>query len=123
MNGIVTFMSKENVKCLDTHLMTKTCKGCQHWETRKGTDQYDKWKVEHKCLINHRESSGAMEVAGAINMFKRSVPYLNLQYAGYIGDGDTKVHQSIVESAPCDNCTIDRLKCVGHVQKRMGAHL
>ena len=64
-----------------------------------------------------------MEVAGAINMFKRSLPYLNLQYVGYIGDGDTKAHQSVVESAPYDNCPIEKLKCVGHVQKRMGTRL
>eukprot|EP00112_Aurelia_sp_Birch-Aquarium-sp1_P007296 Seg1794.8 transcript_id=Seg1794.8/GoldUCD/mRNA.D3Y31 product="hypothetical protein" protein_id=Seg1794.8/GoldUCD/D3Y31 len=125
LNGIVTLMSRENGKCLDTYVMTKTCKSCQHWEARKGTDQYDKWKMKHqeKCAINHRESSGAMEVAGAINMFKRSIPYLNLRYVGYIGDGDTKAHQSVVESAPYDNCTIDKLGCVGHVQKRMGTRL
>lgn len=123
LNGIVTLMSRQNGKCLDTHVMTKTCKSCQHWEDRKGTDQYDKWKMEHKCPINHRESSGAMEVAGAINMFKRSIPYLNLRYVGYIGDGDTKAHQSVVESAPYDNCTIEKLECIGHVQKRMGTRL
>ena len=115
LHGIVTLISRENGKCLETHVMTKTCKGCQHWEAKKGTDQYDKWKMEHKCPINHRESSGAMEVAAAINMFKRSIPYLNLRYVRYIGDGDTKPHQSVVESAPYDNCTIDKLEWVGHV--------
>ena len=84
---------------------------------------YNLWKMEHKCLINHRESSGATEVAGAINMFKRSLPYLNLRYVGYVGDGDTKAHQSVVESAPYDNCPIEKLECVGHVQKRMGTRL
>ena len=79
--------------------------------------------MEHKCPTNHRESSGAMEVAGAINMFKRSIPYLNLRYVGYIEDGDTKARQSVVESAPYDNCTIDKLECVGHIQKRMGTRL
>ena len=31
---------------------------------------------------------GAMDRAGAIEVFKRSVPFFNLKYTGYLGDGD-----------------------------------
>lgn len=123
LNGVVTLFSKDTGKCLDTQVMSKICKGCQHWEKKKGTQEYEQWKNEHNCSINHTQSSGNMEAAGAIEIFKRSVPHLNLQYTGYIGDGDTKAHQSVVDAKPYGDKEIVKLECIGHVQKRMGTRL
>ena len=81
-NGIVTLMSSENGKCLDYHVLSKKCKGCQHWEGKEESEGYEQWKSDHDCSINHKASSGAMEVAGAVKMFSRSVDYLKLRYTG-----------------------------------------
>ena len=125
LNGVVTLMSNVNQKCIDTHVMSKCCKGCQNWERRKETegDSYEIWKNDHNCSINHTGSSGAMEVSGAITMFKRSVDSYNLRYKGYIGDGDTKAHQSVVKAKPYGDVVIEKLECIGHVQKRVGSRL
>ena len=123
LNGAVTIMSKDSSKCIDTVVMSKSCKGCLHWKNKKGTPEYDRWRLQHNCKINHKGSSGAMECAGAIEAFRRSVPFLNLKYTGYLGDGDTKSFQQVVDSAPYENNNIQKLECVGHVQKRMGTRL
>ena len=62
-----------------------------------------------------------MEVGGAIEMFSRSVEYLKLRYTGYIGD--SKGHLRVVAAAPYGDTPIQKLECVGHVQKRMGTRL
>ena len=64
-----------------------------------------------------------MECAGAIEAFKRSIPYLNLKYTGYLGDGDSKSFQQVVNSVPYKNTTTKKLECVGHIQKQMGSRL
>ena len=44
-----------------------------------------------------------------------------LHYTSYIGDGDAKTYSSIVKEQPYGpNAHIGKLKCVGHVQKRLG---
>ena len=116
LNGVVTIMSKDSSKCIDAVVMSKSCKGCLHWNDKKGTPEYEKWKLQHACKINHKGSSGAMECAGAIEAFRRSIPFLNLKYTGYLGDGDTKSYQQVVDTAPYGNTTIRKLECVGHVQ-------
>ena len=123
INGVVTLMSNDNGKCIDTCVLSKACKGCQHWKGKEDSEGYIEWKNNHKCQINHKGSAGAMEVAGAIEMFKRSIAFHNLRYAGYIGDGDTKAHQSVVAASPYDNMEIKKLECIGHVQKRLGTRL
>lgn len=124
LNGAVTVISKDTGKCLDSHIMSKSCKGCQHWRGKEGTVEHQQWSIEHNCQINHKSSSGSMETAGAIEIFKRSVPFHNLKYVGYIGDGDTQAYQSVVDAKPYgSDVSIRKYECVGHVQKRMGTRL
>ena len=105
--------------------MSKCCKGCQYWERQKETDSYayEIWRNNDSCSINHAGSAGAMEASGAITMFKRSVDSYKLRYTGYIGDGDTKAHQSVVNAKPYGDVEIQKLECIGHVQKRLGSRL
>ena len=76
-NGIVTAMNSG--KCIDVHVMSKNCKKCAVWHERQNDPEYDydQWKAEHfdsgECEINHSKSSGAMEAAGAVVLFSRSV--------------------------------------------------
>ena len=64
-----------------------------------------------------------MEVAGAVEMFKRSIPFHKLRYSGYIGDGDTKANQCVIDAAHCGDHEIVKLEYIGHVQKRLGTRL
>ena len=41
LNGVVTVLSSDSGKCFDYRVMTKTCKACETWESRKGTEEYE----------------------------------------------------------------------------------
>lgn len=120
LNGVVTAMS--NGKCVDTEVMSKQCKSCQFWNRKKGTDGYTKWLESHDCKINHKGSAGKMESDGAVKIFKKSI-YKGLRYTTYIGDGDTKSYQEVVNTNPYPGHVIAKAECVGHVQKRVGTRL
>ena len=46
----------------------------------------------HNCPINHAESSGSMEMEGAVCVFNRSIEKNQLLYINYIGDGDSSTY-------------------------------
>ena len=121
LNGVVTVIS--NGKCIDTETLSKKCSSCSFWEKKKDSPEYDEWIATHNCSINHRGSSGAMESAGALAIFKRSVRTNKLRYTKYRGDGDSKSYKDIVEADPYPGFKIVKSECVGHVQKRVGSRL
>ena len=123
LNGVVTATSL-NGKVVDFHVLSKYCKACEVWEKRKGSDEYEEWKAAHNCKMNHRASSGAMEAAGAVEIFQCSVSTRKLQYTSYIGDGDTEAFKKVVDAKPYGpNVQIQKLECIGHIQKRLGSRL
>jgi hypothetical protein len=123
LNGVVTAIC--GGKCLDVQVMSKYCRGCQIWANKKGSTEYETWKAKHKCSLNHTKSSGAMESAGAVDIFSRSLLQYGLIYKYYLGDGDSSSFNDVVASKPYDVFSIipEKLECVGHVQKRIGSRL
>lgn len=99
-HGVVTTISVETGKCLDAEVLTNTCKGCRHWESRKGTKEYEKWQLTHNCRVNHTGSAGAMESVGAVRIFSRSEDQRHLRYTQYLGDGDSASFKKVSESKP-----------------------
>ncbi|GBM86904.1 hypothetical protein AVEN_207411-1 [Araneus ventricosus] len=68
--------------------------------------------------------SGGMESEGAIRMFQRSVSTRNVRYAKYLGDGHSKGFLKFSESKVYEEeLVLEKLECIGHVQKRMGTRL
>ena len=128
-NALVTAILRGkdgNDKCIDFEIMSKKCKACQVWSVKKGTHEYDKWLAEHSpiCSINHEGSVGSMELSGTVTIFKQSVAKYNLRYKNYVGDGDTSSFMNVVQSKPYrENFMINKLECIGHVQKRLGSRL
>ena len=55
-------------------------------------------------------------------IYKRSVEERCLRYTTYL-DGDSKSFQDVVNVNPYPGKTCNRYECVGHVQKRVTAHL
>ena len=93
--------------------------------TKKDRPEYEEWKATYQCNINHKKSSGLMEVAGAVEIFQHSVQTHKLVYSQYLGDGDTSSFKEIVESNPYSEFYIvpEKVECVRHVQKRLGTRL
>ena len=81
------------------------------------------WKLHHSCKANHSGSSSSMEPVGATRIFQRSEQTRGLQYVQYLGDGDSASFKKVCDSTPYDGVDIEKLECVGHVQKRCGSRL
>ena len=77
----------------------------------------------HKCLINHTGSAGSLEAAGLVDCFMCSAETRKLRYTHYIGDGDSKAYLDIVKNDPYPGTVVEKLECVGHIQKRVGNRL
>lgn len=125
MNGVVTIIASETGKCLDYQVMSKVCNACNTWDAKKATDpdDYNNFHASHNCPINHEGSAGSMEAAGTVMCFSRSVDNRQLRYLKYIGDGDSKSYNEVVATNPYPGHTVEKLECVGHIQKRVGTRL
>ena len=125
--GVTTVLGQVTGKVLDTQVKSKVCKSCDYWAKHKDKrpEAYRSWLQTHpsNCDANHAGSSGSMEAASGIEMFKRSVQQYNLRYTRFTGDGDTNAYKSVAESQPYEDIAIEKIECVGHVQKRMGTRL
>lgn len=64
-----------------------------------------------------------MDANGLLNIFQRSVEQYGLRYLEFLGDGDSRAHKMLVEEAVYGDVEVEKLECVGHVQKRLGSRL
>ena len=109
--GIVFVISVDTGEVLDYHVLSKFCKSCSVWEAKKDDDPF-------------KYSSPAMEAEGALILWSRSLERHNLRYKLVVSDGDNKAFTKVQESEVYGpDCEIEKLDCIGHVQKRMGKDL
>ncbi|GFW93190.1 uncharacterized protein TNCV_3333501 [Trichonephila clavipes] len=120
--GVCSVIGDVTGKVIDVAVLSSYCKGCEKWRGPKSGHSHEEWKLKHQphCVKNHIGSSSKMEVDGMKEIFQRSVPQRNAKYIKYIGDGDTKTFPELQRTAPY---SIEKVECVGHIQKRMGARL
>ncbi|GFW67595.1 uncharacterized protein TNCV_3392661 [Trichonephila clavipes] len=78
---------------------------------------------KENCKANHFRNSGRMEVSGAIEIFQHSESLHGLRYSKFFGDGDSRVYKAVNEMQPYGDTGIEKLECVGHVEKWMGTRL
>lgn len=120
--GVCSVIGDMTGKVIDIEVLSSYCKGCELWKGRRCGTEYEAWKLSHEphCVKNHSGSSGKMEVDGMKKIFQRSMSARNVKYVKYIGDGDTKTFPELQSVAPY---ALEKIECVGHVQKRMGTRL
>ncbi|GFX84665.1 uncharacterized protein TNCV_724721 [Trichonephila clavipes] len=120
--GVCCVFGDVTGKVIDVAVLSSYCKGCEKWHGPKSGHSYEEWKLKHQphCVKNHIGSYSKMEVDGMKEIFQRSVPQRNAKYIKYIGDGDTKTFPELQRTAPY---SVEKVECVGHIQKRMGARL
>ena len=121
LNGVASCIV--DGKVVDYAVMCKVCPRCKYWQSKENTPAYNEWKRYHNCSINQKRGAGSMDVSGVKAMFLRSVSNRNLRYTTYLGDGDSKSHQEVVNLKPYLDHNIVKEECIGHVQKRVGARL
>ncbi|GBM73325.1 hypothetical protein AVEN_216071-1 [Araneus ventricosus] len=120
---------RQSGKVIDIDVMSSYCKSCEVSKklySDKSKSSYQQWQSHHakSCQKNHFGSAGKMEVEGMKKIFRRSVAERGVRYLSYIGDGDASTFKDVCEDKPYGiNTTIEKVECVGHVQKRMGTRL
>ena len=77
----------------------------------------------HNCPINHEGSVGFLEAAGLVDCFMSSIEHRKLRYTHYIGDGDSKAYNDVVKNDAHSGIVVEKLECVGHIQKHLGSRL
>lgn len=96
-------------KIVDVHILTKFCYICSTSPS-----------AQHICKKDYEGSSWGMEVAGVVSSFGDG----GIRYTRYLGDGDFKAFQTVVhENTYGPNIEIQKLECIGHVEKRIGTRL
>ena len=124
LNGVAIVIAHDTGKVLDYEVMSKYCYSCQYWEKQPtNSDAFQVWKATHKCDANFEGSAPAMESSGMVEMFSRSIAKYKLRYTHLISDGDSKSFAQVRESNPYGDVSVEKISCVGHVQKLMGTRL
>ncbi|GFU41228.1 uncharacterized protein TNCV_1848171 [Trichonephila clavipes] len=124
--GVCALIGADCGKVLDMEVMSSYCKGCDSNKGPKFGPKYSAFLAKHQifCRKNRSGSAEGMEVCGMQKIFFQSEQKHGLKYQRYIGDGDSKTFSSIAEKKPYeDSVPIEKIECVGHVQKRMGNRL
>jgi len=124
--GAVFIIDYNTGLVLDYVVKSKFCEACRFWDSKDhDSEAYIKWKNEHEesCRKNFDGSAGSMEPKGALELFSRSMSY-NICYTRLVCDGDSKTHSLLLEHKPYGpSKLVEKVDCVGHVQKRMGSAL
>ena len=123
--GAVAILSVTTGKVLDVEVMSKECRECMANKRQEGSQEFEEWWEghQHKCHVNFFGSSGKMDPAGCLAIFQRSVEKHSLKYLEFLGDGDSKSHNTLESAKVYGQDKVAKLECVGHIQKRMGSRL
>ncbi|KAL8563508.1 hypothetical protein ACOMHN_066175 [Nucella lapillus] len=123
-NGVVTVIDMMTGLVLDFVALSNFCQVCEIGP-KPDDEDYEDWRQKHQsqCQKNINCSAGAMEMEGALILFKRSVQLHGFRYTEMLGDGDAKTHSRLLQEDPYDGRPIEKLECVNHVTKRMGTAL
>ena len=76
----------------------KLCELCKTYKAKLTKREFDEWFEVHKseCSINYFEkSSGVMEEAAALVIFRHSLEKRKLRYTSMLRDGDNKAIEHI----------------------------
>lgn len=114
LNGAVTALAANTGKVIDVRIFSKFCR-CKN-----------RLREQHQpnCQANYTGTSGGMEVAGVVDMFRQSEATRGVKYRYYLGDGDSAAFPTIERENPYGlECPVEKLECIGHVRKRMGTRL
>ena len=97
--GVVTVISTVTGKALDCEVMSKECGQCKLWRGKEGMVAFENWWEghQHDCQANFAGLSGSMDAAGIVTIFQRSVEKHGLWYTDFLGDGDSKAHNLLVQ--------------------------
>ena len=126
MYGVAAVIDVLTGLVVDYVVLSKYCHACSMKKTALGSESeaFNIWHQGHEgqCAINYDGSSNAMEVEAARRLWSRSEARHQLQYTGFLSDGDSKAHKAVTELDLYPE-PIVKEECINHAHKRMGTAL
>lgn len=119
-------MDVERGYVLDFEVLSNFCQECHKKEKTLSPADFARWKLGHTgCANNFDGKSGAMEVEGALRLWRRS-EQRGYRYTTFIGDGDCAAYNAVSAlnngRGPYTTPVVKE-ECVNHVAKRIGTRL
>lgn len=78
---------------------------------------------QHKCFRNWLGTSTSMETDIIVEGFKSSVDMYGLKFTKMIGDGDSSVHNKLLESRPYGPTLVQKIECRNHLLRNFSSNL
>lgn len=117
----VATISLDTGHVVDTEIISRYCQTCaKHTQLKIDPIQYENFLESHSstCMANHSGSAGAMEVVGSLSgQLQKTVSgmlsflAMEIQKVSWLW----RMYQIDIK--------VSKLKCIGHVQKRVGNRL
>ena len=106
-SGVAVIFGKETGKLLHLGVRNKYCQACAQNVS----------KEKHRCYKNWTRSSSEMETDIILEGFKEAEQVHGVRYTRFVGDGDSSVHSTLLESVPGWGYAIKKLECANHCCK------
>ena len=106
-SGVAIIIGKATGKILYMGVRNKFCSIC---------NQHPEQPPPHTCFRNWNGSSAAMETDIIVEGFKKCEQQHGIRYTTFIGDGNSSVYSSVIESVPWGYC-ITKVECANHSLK------
>ncbi len=106
-SGVAIIIGKETGKLLYIGVRNKYCRACA-----KNVP-----KEKHQCFKNWEKSSSEMESDIILDGFLEAEHVHGVRYIRFVGDGDSSVHTTLLQSVPGWGFAIRKLECANHACK------
>ena len=104
---LVSFIGKETGKLLHIGVRNKFCSACTQGIPVE----------KHACFKNWAASSSQMETDIMLEGFQEAERVHGMWYMHFVGDGDSSVHATLVQSVPVWGHAIKKQECANHACK------
>ena len=106
-SGVGIILGKETGKLLFLGVRNKFCYACSRGISRE----------KHQCFLNWTASSSEMETDIILEGFLEAERVHGLRYTKFVGDGDSSVYPTLLQSVPGWGQDIKKLECANHACK------
>ena len=106
-SGVGIIMGKETGKLLHVGVRNKFCSACTQGIPVE----------KHACFKNWAASSSRLETDVMLEGFQEAERVHGVWYMRFVGDGDSSVHTTLVQSVPVWGLAIKKQECANHACK------
>ncbi|CAD6244604.1 GSCOCG00013413001-RA-CDS, partial [Cotesia congregata] len=122
LSGFATIIGLRTGRVLYCGMRNKYCSFCAS-SLKRGLEK----PPDHLCFKNYarNDPSTRMEADIIVEGFTKSINSHGLIYKSFIGDGDSSVHQSIVNNDPYKEYGIgvEKIECKNHLFRNFCRHI